>query len=170
MIILYPFPYQTFAVVVSGILLLVVVSIATIIYRLIVKRVSELFRKWINRVLLIGGITLGILLVSGLSLSLIKIHQVNHQLGFRYATPETPAGEIFIISKVEAGKTMESAGFRVDDQIQFSAVDDLYALLVNNQGSEVNIPVMRNSKPLMISISVPEMHIPGLKIWPFNRF
>lgn len=170
MVILYPYPYQTFAVIVSAILLLVVGTMATIIYRMIVNRVNEVFRNRINRVLLICGITLGALLVSGLTLSLIKIQQVNHQLGFRYATPETPAGELFIISKVEAGKTMESAGFRVDDQIQFPAVDDLYALLINNQGSEVDIPVMRNSKLFLIEVTVPEMHILGLKIWPFNRF
>ena len=56
------------------------------------------------------------------------------------------------------------------DQIRNSGVDELYALLINNQGSEVEIPVLRNNKPEVIRVTVPEMDIMGIRFWPFNKY
>ena len=49
-------------------------------------------------------------------------------------------------------------------------MDDLYALLVNNQGGAVEIPVMREGEPMMIAVQVPEMELLAIKYWPFNKY
>jgi len=170
MIFLYPYPYKTFVVVVSGVVLLFVVMAVYMISRLIWERSDKRFKQYMNRILVVCGIAGGVFFFSGFALTMIKIHQVNQQLGFRYATPETPEGEPFILTKVESGGTLERAGFKLQDQILLPAVDDLYALLVNNQGGAVEIPVMREGEPMMIAVQVPEMELLAIKYWPFNKY
>ena len=80
--------------------------------------------------------------------------------GFRYATPDTPDGELIVITRVAEGKAMDKAGVKPGDEVQMNAVSDLYKLLVNNQGDEVHIPILRDKKIMMISVWVPEMDIP----------
>jgi hypothetical protein len=92
--------------------------------------------------------------------SLITISQVNHQLGFSYATPETPDGEIFEIQRVRKGKTMDKAGFESFDRILMPNVNDFYRLLINNQGKTVTIPVLRENKKMDIKVHVPPMKVP----------
>ncbi len=95
-----------------------------------------------------------------ITVSLITIHHVNKQLGFRYATPETPEGEFFEIRKVVQNQTMDKAGLKPGDHVQIYTVNNLYILLINNQGKEVIIPIMRNNKKSEIKVMVPELNVP----------
>lgn len=170
LILLYPYPYKTFAVLVTALVFLIIGMPLYGIHRLIIRRMGERSKPLVNRVLLFSGILLLTFFFTGMTLSLIKIHQVNQQLGFRYATPETATGEHLIITRVERGKPMDEAGLRAGDRICLTAVDELYAMLVNNQGHEVEIPVLRDSIPEVIKVSVPELHILDIKFWPFNAY
>jgi len=120
--------------------------------------------------LIIGPIVLGVFIFAGLGISLNKIHQVNVQLGFRYATPELPEGEPFLITRVDTGSTMYTAGLMKDDRVQMGSVNDLYALLINNQGSEVSFDVERDQEIVTIRLLVPEMEIWQFKLLTFARF
>jgi hypothetical protein len=67
----------------------------------------------------------------------MTIHKVNKQTWFNYATPETPEGEPFSITKVVPGKAMDKAGLKRNDVVQMRNTSDLYRLLINNQGKEI---------------------------------
>ena len=81
-------------------------------------------------------------------------------MGFCYATPDTPEGELFKIIRVVPGKIMDKAGLKLSDQVQMHAVKELYRLLINNQGKEVVIPIVRNKKKMEIRLIVPELDVP----------
>ena len=100
------------------------------------------------------------LFLADVIVSSITAYQVNRQLGFRYATPDTPEGELFVITKVTREKTMDKAGVIPGDEVQMNSVSDLYKLLINNQGKEVLIPILRDKKKIMINVWVPEMDVP----------
>lgn len=157
---LYPYPYQTFAFLVSTLLLMVFGLIGYWLIRLITWKMKEEAMDVFFRILVISGITVVVLLFASGTVSLITIMQVNKQLGFAYGTPDTPEGELFEISRVVDGKTMYMAGLKVGDQVQFDSVNDLYRLLVRNQGRSVGIPVRRNKRDITILIQVPELQVP----------
>ena len=73
-------------------------------------------------------------------------------------TASTPTP--FEISKVVPGKIMDKAGLKLYDQVQFRNVNDLYRLLIENQGNEVVIPIIRDKRKMMIRVSVPELDVP----------
>ena len=170
MIFLYYYPDQYILIAASVLLILVTWLLLHVVYMLILAKMGERWKRGIRSFLRYCVLAVGIILLTGISFSLVKIDQVSTQLGFRYATQDTTDGEPFIISRIEPGKTMDRAGLQAGDQIRFSGVDDLYALLVDNQGSEVEIPVLRDSKPEVIRVSVPRMDILGIRFWPFNKY
>jgi hypothetical protein len=95
-----------------------------------------------------------------MAICLITIMQVNRQMGFSYATPETPEGELFIIQKVVHGKIMHEAGLQEYDRVLMPGPNNLYRRLIRNQGSEVLIPVSRDGEQLIIKVLAPELEIP----------
>jgi len=62
-------------------------------YRLIVRKIKN--RKAFDDLLKIAGILMIVLFFVDSAVSLITIFQVDKQLGFSYATPDTPEGELF---------------------------------------------------------------------------
>jgi hypothetical protein len=117
-----------------------------------------------NKVLRIIGICLFIIFLEELTVSLITEHHVNKQLGFSQATPDTPEGELFEITRVDAGKIMDKAGLKPYDRIQMNSTYKFYRLLINNQGKEVTFTVLRNKQELAINVEVPKMKLPLRKI------
>jgi hypothetical protein len=55
-------------------------------------------------------------------------------------------------------------------RVHMSAVIDLYASLINNQGREVEFEVKRNGEIMTITLVVPEMDIWDLRHLPYARF
>ena len=108
----------------------------------------------------IAGICLFLIFFSELTVSLITMHHVNKQLGFNYATPDTPEGEPFLITRVVPGKTMDKGGLKRNDEVQMWSTNHLYKLLINNQGNEVTFSVLRDDKEITIRVIVPEMDLP----------
>jgi hypothetical protein len=51
-------------------------------------------------------------------------------------------------------------GMIPEDEVQMNSVSDLYKLLINNQGKEVLVPILRDKKKMMITVRVPEMYVP----------
>lgn len=117
-----------------------------------------------HKILLFAGISLTILFFAEIAVSLITIHHVNKQLGFSYATPDTPEGEPFLITKVLPGRIMDKSGLKPGDHVQMFAVNHLYILLINNQGKEVEIPIKRDGIKMMIKVKVPELDVPLAKV------
>lgn len=159
-ILLYPYPYQSVALMLTMLLILIIGLPLYGIYLLIINRISVRKKKTFDRILKIVGISIIVLFMTEVMLSIIAIHHVNKQLGFSYATPETPEGELFEIYKVVPGKVMDKAGLKLYDQVQFRNANDLYRLLIENQGKEVVIPIIRDKKKMMIIVSVPELDVP----------
>lgn len=112
-----------------------------------------------RRILLIAGVGIATVLLTMLICTLITEHQVNQQLGFRYASPETPEGEPFLITRVTEGKAMQRAGLQEGDTIRFGRTSDLYRLLIYHQGESVTIPITRNGKDLEIHLMVPTLRL-----------
>lgn len=168
--LLEPYPHEIILIGAAIVLLLTTVLLVHVVYMLILAKIGERWKLGIRRFFSYCVLALGILLLSGMCFSLIKVDQVSSQLGFRYTTRDNPEGEPFIITRIEPGKTMDQAGLQAGDQIRDSGVNDLYALLIYNQGSEVEIPVLRNSKPKVIRVTVPEMDVLGIRFWPFNKY
>ena len=143
---------------------IIVVSVTALllysVYRLIIWKMSAGIKAAFNRFLVISGTTILVLFFSEITIILITQHQVNRQLGFNYATPETPEGEIFEIIRVDPGKTMDKAGLKQDDVVQMWNTNHLYKLLINNQGKEVSFIVLRDKKKITIRVKVPEMDLP----------
>jgi len=159
-ILLYPYPYQYHAFFISLLILLTFALPAYGIYRLIIWKMNVRVKTTFHGILLFAGISVAVLFFAEITVSLITVHHVNKQLGFRYATPDTPEGEPFLITKVVPGKTMDKAGLKRDDRVQMFAVNDLYILLISNQGKEVVIPVKRDKKEIKIRVIVPELDVP----------
>lgn len=170
MVFLYPYPYQVAAILVAAVMFFFLGIPIYAIYRWFIGRLTSEQVKHLKKRLFIAGTALTIILLSSGALSLVKIVQVNRQLGFGYATPDTPAGELFLITKVEYGKTMFQAGLRENDEVQFGSTSDLYALLIHNQGKEVEFSVKRGGKIIPITFVVPEMEIWQFRMLPFSRF
>ncbi len=156
----YPYPYKQRAVFITAILLLILGSIAYGLYKLIIWKMGPRIKSTFQRFLVVLAIIAGVLFVAEVTVSLITTHHINKQLGFTYATPETPEGELFEIQKVVAGKTMDKAGLKPFDQIQFRSVSHLYRLLLDNQGKVVEIPIKRDGVKMMIKVKVPELDVP----------
>ena len=93
-------------------------------------------------------------------MTLITEHQVNRQLGFSYATPETPEGEFFIITKVIPGGVMDKAGLKAEDRVLMNSTTSLYKFLIRNQGEEAAFQILRNNKEVTIKLKVPAMELP----------
>jgi len=55
---------------------------------------------------------------------------------------------------------MHKAGLKPFDQIQMWKVNDLYILLINNQGKVIEIPIKRDRKKMNIRVKVPELDLP----------
>ena len=84
------------------------------------------------------------------------IDTVNGTLGFTYATPYENGVETFVIDRVTRGGIMERAGLRVGDNPDCS-IASLYERLVFGQGREVDIPINRDGKNLVIRVAVPQL-------------
>ena len=130
------------------------------IYRLIIWKMNAGIKSTFNGLLKVTGITILIIFFTEITISLITIYQVNEQLGFGYATPDTPQGELFLISKVVAGRTMHKAGLMEGDQVQMTNTSQLYELLINNQGAKVVIPILRNNEEIIVRVKIPALDVP----------
>ncbi len=159
-IILFPYPYKTFAVIVSIVILLIIGIPAYWIYRSIIPNISEKNRAVIYKILKVVGICIIVTFSAELTGTMITQNQVNKKLGFNYATPETSEGEFFVVTRITSFGVMDKAGLRPDDQMLMEGPLVLYKLLIDNQGKEVAFNVLRDSKEITISVNVPEMHLP----------
>ena len=130
------------------------------IYRLIIWKMTEKAKETFHKILAISVSFLIVILFAWVTLELITEHQVNMQLGFRYATPDTPEGEFFIITKVVPGGVMDRAGLKAEDRILMNSVPKLYRLLISNQGGEAEFKILRDKKEITMRVNVPEMELP----------
>ena len=83
------------------------------------------------------------------------IRVVNGILGFSYGTPYENGVEVFVIESVASGGIMERAGLREGDYPDCS-IGSLYETLVFGRGREVEIPLTRDGKELVIKVAVPQ--------------
>ncbi len=139
---------------------LIFCSILAGLYFLITWKMKPKFRSGFNKFLVIIFFSASAVFLFDMTMSLITISQVNHQLGFSYSTPETPEGEIFEVLWVTKGKTMERAGLKSMDRILMHNVNDLYRLLIANQGKEILIPIRRENREMEIKVLVPVLKVP----------
>lgn len=160
LIMLYPYKWQIIGFGIALMIWLPVMLALYGVYRLIIFKVNKDSIKILDRILFIAVIVIFSVVMTELVLSLITIFNVNKQLGFSYATPETPEGELFVITKVKPGKTMDMAGLKVNDQVQINDCDLLYEILINKQADRAYIPVIRNGKKMIIMVNVPMMYLP----------
>jgi hypothetical protein len=107
-------------------------------------------------------------------LYLIVQDSVNTQLGFDYATPRVSWNdEPFLISRVDSGGVMASAGLREDDRVRLDDVSSLYALLIHSQGGTASIPIERDGRASTVVVRVPRMTLPlsaGLRRFLYGRY
>lgn len=164
LVLLYPYPYKTFAVFVFALILIIIGLPIFGIYKLILRAMNERTKVIFHKVLKISGISILVIFFAELTVTEITQHQVNKQLGFNYATPETPEGEFFVITEVVLNKTMYKAGLKSDDQVQMWNVSDLYRLFIDNQGNEVVFLVLRDNREIQIQLIVPAMDLPLKRI------
>jgi len=168
LVLLYPYPYKTFAILVAALMFVVIALPVYGIYRLIIRKMTEKAKATFHKVLTITGIVLLVIFFAEGALTLITEHQVNKQLGFGYATPDTPEGEFFVITKVVPGGIMDKAGLKPDDLVLMQATSDLYRLLIDSQSKEANFSVLRNKKEMDITVKIPEMELPLRRVvFPF---
>lgn len=167
LILPYPYPYKTFAVIFGAIVLIIIGLPIYGIYRLIIRRMTEREKEIFHRVLIVTGICLFVIFFAEGTLALITQHQVNKQLGFKDATPETPEGEPFLITRVDPGGVMAKAGLKPEDQVLMNSTSKLYKLLIKNQGREVEFMVLRDNKEITIRVKVPELELPLKKLTIF---
>jgi len=113
---------------------------------------KPIINKTFRGAILSAGILGLVLFFVTMAICLITIMQINRQMGFSYATPETPEGELFIIQKVAHGKIMHEAGLQKYDRVLMPGPNNLYRRLIRNQGSEVLIPVSRDGEQLIIKV------------------
>ena len=160
LILLYPYPYQTF-IRIFALLIIIVVGVSIYcIYVRIVRKMTERAKAKFHMILKIIGICILVFFFAELTIALITQHQVNKQLGFNYATPETPEGELFLITRIVPGKVMQKAGLKKGDRVQMWNTCHLYRLLIENQGNEAEFSVLRDNKEIVIRVKVPEMELP----------
>jgi len=110
----------------------------------------------------VGGVVLlwgAAYIIADLAAFCVIQSQVDHQLGFFYATPDTPEGETFIIGYLAAGMPMEQAGFREGDIIDLWPTSLLYAMLIQNQGGRATIPIKRGETEMDVTVEVPVLQI-----------
>jgi len=117
-----------------------------------------------NKILILLGIVFGVLFFTEIVIALITEHQVNQQLGFRYATPDTPEGELFIITRIDTGGIMELSGLQIEDQVRMFSTAELYKLIIDNQGKEILIPIERDKSEMNVRVQVPEMELSLLNL------
>jgi hypothetical protein len=129
------------------------------IYRLIIWKMTEKAKETFHKVLAISGAGLVVIFLAWLPIELITEHQVNKQLGFSTATPDTPEGEFFIITKVVPEGVMDRAGLKVEDRVLMNSVPKLYRLLISNQGGKAEFNILRDKKEITIRVRVPEMEL-----------
>ena len=134
------------------------------IYFLIIWKMKPNLRAKFKRLLMWLGILFCIFFFFDMTTSLITISQINNQLGFSYATPQTVEGEIFEIQRVKKGKAMDKAGLKPWDRVLMRSVNDLYRLLIDNQRKEIVIPILRENEKIEIKIKVPELNVPLAKV------
>jgi hypothetical protein len=142
----------------------VFIGILAGLYFLITRKMKPGIRAVFNIFITVILFISSVIFFFDMTTSLITIYQVNHQLGFSYATPETPDGEILEIQRVRKGKTMDKAGLKIWDRVLMNNVNDLYRLLIANQGKEIIIPVLRENEKLEIKVIVPELNVPLAKV------
>ncbi len=162
--LLYPYPYQYEAITMTMISLGILSLMLFGIYKTITWKMGKKLKEVFKGLIIIAGISLVVLFMAGITVSLVTIRQVNKQLGFGYATPDTLEGEIFEIQRVTSGKTMDKSGLRVGDQVMMNNVNHLYRLLIDNQGKEVVINILREHERIEIIIKVPSMRVPLARI------
>lgn len=131
---------------------------------MIIRKMTDKTKEIFHRVLKTFGICLFVIFIAEMTVTLVTQHQVNKLLGFNYATPETPEGEFFIITRVSPGDTMDKAGLKPEDQVQMDGTGELYKLLMNNQGKDAEFTVLRGRKEITIIVRVPEMDLPLRKV------
>lgn len=129
------------------------------VYRLIIWKMTEKTKEAFHKVLAISVTCVVVFFFSWVAFELITEHQVNKQLGFRYATPDTPEGEFFIITRVVPEGVMDRAGLKVEDRVLMNSVPRLYRLLIRNQGGEAEFNILRDKKEITIRVRVPEMEL-----------
>ena len=154
------YSYMLESFVLTGIILAIAGLIAYGIYRVIIWKMGDYFKRIFHRILMVIASLLIAFFFSDMIFSLISIHQINKQMGFSYATPDTPEGELFLIRKVTPGKIMDKSGVKAGDHVQLYAVNDLYRLFLENQNREVAIKVKRNKELIDITINVPNLDVP----------
>lgn len=160
LILLYPYPYKTVAAIVTAIMLAAIALPLYGFYRLVIRKMTEKAKATFHKILTIAGIVLLVIFFAEGVLTLITEHQVNKQLGFGYATPDTPEGEFFVITKVVPGGIMDKAGLKPDDRVLMQTTSDLYRLLIDSQGKEASFSVLRDKKEMDITVKIPEMALP----------
>jgi hypothetical protein len=164
LILRYPYPHQNISFFIGLVLFSVAGLLLWGLYWLITRkmglRTKKIFKSTIITVGILGVVVFFVTIVT----CLITTTQVNRQMGFSYATPDTPEGELFVIKKITPGKTMDIAGLKPSDEVQMRAVNDLYRLIINNQGKEIVIPVKRNGELLNIRLVVPNLNVPLAKV------
>lgn len=139
---------------------LVFCSIIAGLYFLITWKMKPKVFSGFKRILSIVIFIAGVVFVFDMTTSLITIFQVNSQLGFTYATPETKDGEIFELQIIRKGKTMDKAGLKSFDRILMNNVNDFYRLLITNQGKTVTITVLRDNEKIEIPVYIPQLNVP----------
>lgn len=157
---LYPYNYQLEAMLYSTIFLLLIFFIIYGLYRLVTWNMGPVTLVVFHKLLIAGSIAFVTFFFISITLTLITICQVNNQLGFGYATPDTPEGEIFEITRVEPGKIMDKAGLKALDRVLMYKVNDLYILLIEHQGDTAVFEIMREGEKVDIRVGVPELRLP----------
>ena len=154
------YPPLFFSFLYGTLFVIAVVLPAYVIYRLITWKLNLRGRMFFNSILIMSGFLFGTLFFIEITLTLITEHQVNKQLGFGYATPETPEGEFFIITKVVPDGIMDKAGLKPDDRVLMNSTLKLYKLLIKNQGGEADFQILRDNTEVTIRLKIPAMELP----------
>jgi len=157
---LYPYHSREFSFFAAVLFIIGIVMPVYGVYRLIIWKMNLRGRMLFDRILIMSGSLFGALFFIEITLTLITEHQVNKQLGFNYATPETPEGEFFIITKVCPGGIMDNSGLQFEDRVMMDSTIKLYRRLIRNQGREAEFIILRNGKEITIRVKVPVMKLP----------
>lgn len=167
MVFLYPYPYQTFNLIITAVILLSIAIPLYILYKFLTKKLNRRSANSIKTALKIAGFIFIVLFLMEMTLSIINIRLMNKQMGFSYSTPELPEGEFLIIKRIEPGNIMDVSGLKVNDRVNMDSVSELYRLLKDNQGNEVSIQIIRNNKEETINVNVPdlELYLERLSFW-----
>jgi len=169
LILRYPYPHQNISFFIGLVLFSVAGLLLWGLYWLITRKMGLRTKKFFKSTIITVGILGVVMFFVTIVICLITITQVNRQMGFSYATPDTPEGELFVIRKVVSGKTMHEAGLQKHDRVLMTGPGDLYGRIIHNQGSEVLIPVSRHGEPLIIKIMVPELEVPYARLCIFLK-